>query len=197
MMKNNFIRFGVVAILLIGILWIVSFKTDTPPLDPWPSGIITQYAGTTAPNGYFLCDGSAVNRTTYALLFGAIGTTYGSGDGSTTFNIPDLRQKFPLGKAVSGTGSTLGGTGGLIDHLHTADPASTATSSDGSHNHGGATGTPSSTVAATNLTGTAASTTHTHSISTDGSHTHTVDVAVFNTGTANPPYLVLNYIIKF
>jgi len=91
----------------------------------------------------------------------------------------------------------LGGTGGAIDHLHSADPSSTATSSDGSHNHGGATGTPSGTVAATNLTGSAASTTHTHSISTDGAHTHTVDIASFNTGTANPPFVTVNYIIKF
>jgi microcystin-dependent protein len=185
-------------IILISTFLIISWdKKDIPSYDPWPSGIITPYAGTTAPLGYLLCDGSAINRTTYAALFAIISTTYGSGDGSTTFNLPDLRQRFPLGKAASGTGSTLGGTGGVIDHLHTADPASTATSSDGSHNHTGATGTPSSTVAATNLTGTAASTTHTHSISTDGAHTHNVDISSFNTGTANPPFISLNFIIKY
>ena len=53
-------------------------------------GLIMPYAGTTVPPGYLLCDGSAISRTTYANLFAAIGTTYGAGDGNTTFNIPDL-----------------------------------------------------------------------------------------------------------
>ncbi len=87
-----------------------------------PSGSITggiiMYGGSSAPSGYLMCDGTAVSRTTYSTLFGIIGTTFGTGDGSTTFNVPDLRQRFPLGKATSGTGSTLGATGGTIDHTH-------------------------------------------------------------------------------
>lgn len=58
-------------------------------LTDMPVGTITGYAGTTAPSGWLLCDGAAVSRTTYAELFGVVGTTYGSGDGSTTFNVPD------------------------------------------------------------------------------------------------------------
>lgn len=54
------------------------------------TGQIITYAGTTAPSGYLACDGSAVSRTTYANLFAVIGTTYGEGDGSTTFNLPDF-----------------------------------------------------------------------------------------------------------
>ncbi|MBO7344489.1 MAG: tail fiber protein [Clostridia bacterium] len=57
-------------------------------------GMIKPFAGTTVPTGYLLCDGSAVSRTTYADLFAAIGTTYGSGDGSTTFNIPNAWSVF-------------------------------------------------------------------------------------------------------
>ena len=169
--------------------------SGTPTVSP--IGSIIMYGGSSAPTGYLLCDGTAVSRSTYSALFAITSTAFGTGDGSTTFNLPDLRQRFPLGKAASGTGSTLGGTGGTIDHLHTIDPASTATSSDGSHNHTGVTGTPSTTVAATNLTGSAASTTHTHTISSDGAHTHTVDIPQFNSGTANPPYQVVNYIIKY
>ena len=74
-----------------------------------PAGIIMPFAGTVAPQGYLLCDGSAVDRTTYATLFGVIGTTFGAGDGSTTFNLPDLGGRVPLG--VSST-HLLGSTGG-------------------------------------------------------------------------------------
>jgi microcystin-dependent protein len=75
------------------------------------------------PTGWLLCQGQAVSRTTFADLFAAIDTAYGVGDGSTTFNVPDMRQKFPLGKAASGTGSGLGDTGGAIDHVHDLDTA--------------------------------------------------------------------------
>lgn len=64
------------------------------------SGAILQWATGTAPTGYLLCDGSAVSRTTYATLFGIISTSYGVGDGSTTFNLPDMR-----GRAVIGVGT--------------------------------------------------------------------------------------------
>lgn len=74
-----------------------------------PAGIIMPFAGTVAPQGYLLCDGSAVDRTTYATLFDVIGTTFGSGDGSSTFNLPDLSGRVPLG--VSST-HLLGSTGG-------------------------------------------------------------------------------------
>jgi microcystin-dependent protein len=64
------------------------------------SGAILQWATGTAPTGYLLCDGSAVSRTTFATLFGIISTSYGAGDGSTTFNLPDMR-----GRAVIGVGT--------------------------------------------------------------------------------------------
>jgi len=84
-----------------------------------PTGAVLPYAGSSAPTSYLLCDGTAIDRSTYAALFSAIGTAYGAGDGSTTFNVPDLRQRFPLGKAASGTGATLGDSGGTINHTHT------------------------------------------------------------------------------
>lgn len=74
-----------------------------------PAGIIMPFAGTVAPEGYLFCDGSAVSRTTYATLYAVIGDTFGSGDGSTTFNLPDLGGRVPLG--VSST-HLLGSTGG-------------------------------------------------------------------------------------
>lgn len=62
-----------------------------------PIGAILDFAGSTAPNGYLLCYGQAVSRSTYAVLFDLISTTYGSGDGSTTFNLPDLRGRQAIG----------------------------------------------------------------------------------------------------
>lgn len=62
-----------------------------------PSGVVSAYAGATAPAGYLMCHGQAVSRTTYAALFTAIGITYGAGDGSTTFNVPELRAEFIRG----------------------------------------------------------------------------------------------------
>jgi len=83
-----------------------------------PVGLISPYGATTPPGGWLACDGAAVSRTTYASLYAVLGNSYGAGDGATTFNVPDLRQRFPLGKAASGTGATIGGTGGAIDHEH-------------------------------------------------------------------------------
>lgn len=74
-----------------------SVQTGAATTIPAFSGVITMFGGPTAPTGWLLCDGSAVSRTTYATLFAAIGTTYGTGDGSTTFNLPDFRGVFPKG----------------------------------------------------------------------------------------------------
>jgi len=62
-----------------------------------PAGAISQFAGSVCPEGYLFCDGIPVSRTLYNVLFYAIGTTYGVGDGSTTFNLPDFRSRIPIG----------------------------------------------------------------------------------------------------
>ena len=82
-----------------------------------PTGAIITFAGSSAPSGYLLCDGSAVSRTTYADLFTVIGTTYGTGDGSTTFNVPNLKGRVPVGRDASDTSfDVLGETGGEKSH---------------------------------------------------------------------------------
>lgn len=69
-----------------------------------PVGSAIQFFGSSAPEGWMLCDGAAISRTTYAALFAVIGTTYGAGDGSSTFNLPDMRGRAGVG---AGTGSGL------------------------------------------------------------------------------------------
>ena len=142
-----------------------------------PAGVVQSYAGLSAPSGYLMCDGAAVSRTTYSALFSVIGVTYGAGDGSTTFNLPDLRQRFVLTKAASGTGSVLATTGGAIDHVHSVDPPSTSSAA-----------ASGSSIGSLLPIGAQAST---------PSHTHDTNIAAFNSASANPPYIVLNSIIKF
>lgn len=94
-------------------------------------GFIIQYATTTSPSGWLLCDGSAVSRTTYSALFSVVGTTYGVGNGSTTFNVPDLRGRVAVGYGQGSglTNRTMANTGGAETHTLT-------TTEMPSHNHG-------------------------------------------------------------
>ena len=66
-------------------------------VDPVPTGVVLPFGGSTVPEGFLLCNGAAISRTTYAKLFAAIGTLYGAGDGATTFNLPDMRDRFAEG----------------------------------------------------------------------------------------------------
>lgn len=85
-----------------------------------PIGRIEPFAGSSTPEGWLLCDGSAVSRTSYPQLFAAIGTTYGPGNGSSTFNLPDARGRVLVGRDVAQTEfDTLGETGGAKTHTLT------------------------------------------------------------------------------
>lgn len=118
-----------------------------------PVGTVVAFAGATPPSQWYLCYGQAVSRTTYAALFSAIGTAWGAGDGSTTFNLPDLRGRALFGQdnmggtaasrltsAVSGiAGTTLGAIGGdqnFPTHTHSVtDPTHTHSITDPGHTH--------------------------------------------------------------
>lgn len=92
-----------------------------------PSGAILAYGGAAAPTGWLLCYGQAVSRTTYANLFTAISTTFGAGDGSTTFNVPDLRGRLPLGADNMGGASANRVTATEADNLGQGSGAETHT----------------------------------------------------------------------
>lgn len=104
-------------------------------------GSVLAFAGSSAPAGFLLCDGSAVSRTTYAALFAVVGSTWGSGDGSTTFNVPDFRGVFLRGLNTSGSGydpsrvlaSLQADT--LKEHTHTANHSHTAYQAPHTHSY--------------------------------------------------------------
>ena len=114
-----------------------------------PVGVVVPFAGSTSPAGWQLCYGQAISRTTYAGLFATIGTTYGSGDGSTTFNVPDLRGRVVAGEDDMGgtaasrltaggsgiTGTTLGASGGTETHTLTTAQLASHNHTQDSHNH--------------------------------------------------------------
>jgi microcystin-dependent protein len=109
-----------------------------------PSGTIVPWSDTSIPSGYLECAGAAVSRSTYATLFGIIGTTYGAGNGSTTFNVPDLQDNVAVSKSP---GKTLGSTGGTNTVTSTGNVggstanATLSTPQLASHGHGWNTGT--------------------------------------------------------
>lgn len=96
-------------------------------------GSIIQYSGSTAPENFLVCDGSAVSRTDYAALYDVIGTTYGIGDGSTTFNLPDLSGRLVVGVSQS---HVLAATGGEISHTLLTSELPSHTHTVPSHGHG-------------------------------------------------------------
>lgn len=87
-----------------------------------PTGGMVMWGTASAPSGYLLCNGSAVSRSTYSALFAVVGTAFGSGDGSTTFNLPDFRDRFPVGAGTTYSANSTGGSKDaiVVSHTHTA-----------------------------------------------------------------------------
>lgn len=146
-----------------------------------PPGLVLPYAGSSAPTGWLLCYGQAVDRSTYATLFALISTTYGVGDGSTTFNLPDLRGRVAAGKdnmggsaanrltstTMTADGNTLGAVGGTQTHTLTSGEMPSHTHTQDAHTH-----TQNS---------------HNH---TQDAHSHTVTPAVqFNVTASNDAFI--------
>lgn len=85
------------------------------------TGFVVPYGGSTSPSGWLICDGSAISRTTYSDLFNVIGTTYGAGDGSTTFNIPNISsivKSVDTNVSIKGNGMALGFDTGVVGYEH-------------------------------------------------------------------------------
>jgi|688.fasta_scaffold31852_11 microcystin-dependent protein len=169
-----------------------------------PIGSVLPYAGSSAPSSQWLvCNGSAVSRSTYSALFGVLSTTFGSGNGSTTFNLPDLRGRTAVGVNTASYLTTLGATAGsadaiVVSHTHTATSTSSVTDPGHSHTYSRFE-TPSST-SGMNTSGLKTDQTRTTSTSTTGI-TVSTSTTVNSTGSdgtnANlQPSIALNYIIR-
>lgn len=183
-----------------------------------PVGAIVPCGGSTAPSGYLLCNGDQVSRSKYADLFNVVGTSFGPGDGSTTFNLPNLQGQFLVGKF----GNNIGDQGGAETHTHTITSGGSHSHTVASHSHSiaghthtfsGTTGASSDTTVQNGPDASEAipNPSHTHSFSgttdsggsgntgnaspsTDsaGSHDHGGATA---SGSNLPPHTVINYLV--
>jgi microcystin-dependent protein len=164
-----------------------------------PPGAMAAFAGSSAPTGWLLCDGSAVSRSTYSALFSAISTTFGTGDGSTTFNVPNLQGRIPVGRDSGQTEfDTLGETGGAKTHtLETSEiPAHSHTITDPGHAH---TQTTSATDGATTRADSSSGGTTYNNVANINSNTTGITINNAGGGGAHnnlQPYVVANWIIK-
>lgn len=179
-----------------------------------PVGAGMEWFTDVAPPLWLLQDGAAVSRTTYSALFAKIGTTFGDGDGSTTFNLPDRRNRFAIGKGDNTGNDTLGETGGqrnavVVEHDHDNDhnhaPFTTATG--GEHQHTvrfldtGSSGGSNSYARPDGFS----FDTNRFLNTPNGGHTHNIDVPAYTGKTSEdgvagtdknlPPYVTINYII--
>lgn len=169
-----------------------------------PTGTVVAWPTATAPAGWKLCDGQQLSRDAYNELFAVVGTSFGTGDGSTTFNVPNLKGKVPTGRDASQTEfAAIGQSGGYKTHTLTvaqmpAHNHTGTTSTNGNHSHtveaeiGAQIGGSGATHFGKDLPSGS-------TIPAAGNHNHTFTTSTVGSTQSHPilqPYLTLNYIIK-
>lgn len=158
-----------------------------------PAGIIFGYGGGSAPDQWLICNGAAISRSTYSALFAAISTSYGVGNGSTTFNLPDYRGKVMAGydstdADFDSIGKTFGSKTVSIAHTHTGP----------SHTHSGTTNQASAEVSAESGTSKRTDIYHVHTFTTGAAGTGNTGAMSANaTPSIIQPGQVSNFIIKY
>lgn len=186
-------------------------NTSVPPQFFVTTGIVVPYGGSTAPTGWLMCYGQAVSRSTYANLFAVIGTTFGAGNGSTTFNVPDLRGRMAIGPDNMGGGAAgrvaaataQGYTAGVesIDfaHTHTTSdhtltisemPAHAHVNYDrGAYSHGD--------ISVAGSLGGVVSTSNSSTVGGGAAHNHGNTGSSLTTTAIMNPYVSINWIIRY
>ena len=182
------------------------------------TGALLMWPTVSAPSGYLACDGAAVSRSTYAALFAIVSTTFGSGDGTTTFNLPNYTGRMPYGATIGSVGGSVTTTissANLPGHTHTFSGSGSANTSaaytgiyDSGHSHSVPSGAAGSSTP-TGPGGAAAPSAQTTGVASaaivDPTHFHSVSVSISGStgstgsGTAATtisPYLGINFIIK-
>ena len=168
-----------------------------------PIGALMPYAGATAPTNWLICNGQAVSRTTYADLFAVIGTTYGTGNGSSTFNVPNLQGRVPVGAGTYTEENTTksynrGNTGGSKDAIVVSHTHKIAVYRSNEVGYIPANANPSSVTVRTDVKGIE----NTGGTWTDRSYTEfSPNTTMSTTGSSGTdknmqPYIALNYIIR-
>jgi microcystin-dependent protein len=163
-----------------------------------PTGGLIMWSTGTAPNGFLLCTGTAVSRTTYAALFAIVGTTFGVGDGSTTFNLPNYTNRMPYGTTVGATGGTADAV--VVSHNHSftgnalGNHSHTTTFNQTSKSNNATPYMLSNPYIGENLQGSVALPTTDTSAGTPSGSISTEGVSGTNANL--PPYLGINFIIK-
>ena len=163
-----------------------------------PTATIVPWSSSSVPSGFLECNGAAVSRSTYSALFAIVGTTYGAGDGASTFNLPDLQDNVAIGK--SGT-KALASTGGANTVQSTGNVggstanATLSTSQLASHSHSGGIATNSGFNNSSGKPG--GSSTNTGSTGSGTGHSHNMSATFTGDSTSVvQPYLTIIYIIK-
>ena len=162
----------------------------TASISPF-TGSMLMWPTATPPSGFLLCNGAAVSRTTYAALFAIVGTIFGAGDGSTTFLLPDYRDRMPIGAGTTYTAAVTGGSKDavVVSHTHTA------TVTDPGHVHAGGARSPIIFGSGSNPEYKVPGQQNTSSATT-GISVINASAGVSGTGANLPPYLGIFFIIK-
>ena len=165
-----------------------------------PTATIVPWTDSSVPTGFLECDGAAVSRSTYSALFAIVGTTYGAGDGSTTFNVPDLADNVPVGKSNNKALASTGGAETVTSTGNVGGSTANATLSEGqlaSHSHPGGVSRAGNTSPNPNPVNAKVNVTNTGNTGSGDGHSHNMSANFSGDATSVlQPYLTVIYIIK-
>jgi len=165
-----------------------------------PTATIVPWSSSSVPSGFLECNGAAVSRSTYSALFAIVGTTYGAGDGASTFNLPDLQDNVAMGKSGTKALASTGGANTVASTGNIAGSTANATLSEAqlaSHDHPGGGNAPGPGTGPMSSPGFYFNPGNTGNAGSGGGHSHNLSATFSGDATSVlQPYLTIIYIIK-